>query len=152
MAPTASAKADAAPVHIMEELRNGYDSLPHLHVVHVVSHPGAGEFCIRAERSLAVLGTAAGTVTKIQYLELVPSLFLGSLLLVNSWSVRKHLSLRNAILLGLGLILLSIAGMNLYVIAHGGLGYCAYPVAFHILKRVLVGTAVLIIINGSPAC
>ena len=40
-----------------------------------------------------------------------------------------------------------ISGMNLYTILHGGLGYCAYPVAFRVVKRILIGTAVMIIVT-----
>jgi TPR repeat protein len=101
-----------------------------------------------AQQALAVFGTEAGTVTKFEYLELVPSLLFGSLVLVSFFlSGRKHLDLRNAALLLLGLSLLAVSGMNLYTIAHGGLAYCTYPVAFRIVKRVLIGTAVLIIVT-----
>ncbi len=101
-----------------------------------------------AQRALAVFGTDAGTVTKLEYLELVPSLVLGSWVLLDFLlRGRKHLNFRNSALLLLGLSSLAISGMNIYVIVHGGLGYCTYPVAFRIVKRVLIGTAVLIIIT-----
>lgn len=101
-----------------------------------------------AQQALAVLATESGTVTKFEYLELVPSLLLGSLVLLDFLvRGRKHLDLRNAALLMLGLSLLAVFGMNLYVIVNGGLGYCNYPVAFIIVKRVLIGTALLIILT-----
>lgn len=101
-----------------------------------------------AQKALAVLVAESDTVTKFEYLELVPSLVLGSWVLLDFLlRGRKHLDLRNAALLLLGLSSLAISGMNIYVIAHGGLGYCTYPVAFRMVKRVLIGTAVLIIVT-----
>src|SRR6266568_3671718 len=49
-----------------------------------------------AQRALAVFGTDAGTVTKLEYLELVPSLVLGSWVLLDFLlRGRKHLNFRN---------------------------------------------------------
>ena len=119
-------------------------------------HSEARRWCIKAakqgnadaQQALAVLVAESDTVTKFEYLELVPSLVLGSWVLLDFvLRGRKHLDLRNAALLLLGLSSLAISGMNIYVIAHGGLGYCTYPVAFRIVKRVLIGTACLIIVT-----
>jgi TPR repeat protein len=119
-------------------------------------HSEARRWCIKAakqgnadaQQALAVLVGASDTVTKFEYLELVPSLVLGSWVLLDFlFRGRKHLDLRNVALLLLGLSSLAISGMNIYVIAHGGLGYCTYPVAFRIVKRVLIGTACLIIVT-----
>jgi len=108
------------------------------------ANQGSGD----AKQALAAFGTEADTVTQLEYLELVPSLVLGSWVLLAFLSRgRKHLDLRNAALLLLGLSSLAVSGMNIYVIAHGGLGYCTYPVAFRIVKRVLIGTACLIIVT-----
>lgn len=100
-----------------------------------------------AQQGLAVLGIGSDLVTKFEYLELVPSLLFGSWIFLEFLRGRKHVDVRNAALLLLGSSLLAISGMNLYVIAHGGLRYCTYPVAFRIAKRVLIGTAVLIIVT-----
>jgi hypothetical protein len=73
---------------------------------------------------------------------------LGSLFMVHFLlRGRKHLDFRNAALLLLGLVSLAIEGMNVYVIAHGGVGYCTYPSALRIVKRVLVGIAALIVVT-----
>ena len=97
-----------------------------------------------AQQALAVFGK----VTKLEYVELVPSLLLGSLFFLDFLlRGRKHLDFRNAALLLLAVVLLAIAGMNLYVIAHGGVGYCAYPLVFRIVRLVFVATAVLIIVT-----
>lgn len=98
-----------------------------------------------ARQAIALLGKESAMMMRLEFVELVPSLLLGSLVLVDFFSRgRKHLDLRSAALLVLGLALLSIAAMNIYVIANGGLGYCTYPLAFHVVKRILIGIAVLI--------
>jgi TPR repeat protein len=100
------------------------------------------------KQALGLFGTQSSTVTKLEYLELVPSLALGLWVLVAFVVHRGNiLEWRQAALLLLGVSLLAVSGMNLYVIAHGGLGYCTYPVAFRVVKRVLIGTAVLIIVT-----
>jgi TPR repeat protein len=119
-------------------------------------HSAARLWCIKAakqgnadaQQALAVLLAEPDTVTKFEYLELVPSLVVGSWVLLDFLlRGRKHLDLRNAALLLLGMSSLAIAGMNIYVIAHGGLRYFTYPVTFHIVKRVLIGTACLIVVT-----
>jgi TPR repeat protein len=101
-----------------------------------------------AQQALAVFVAESDTVTKFEYLELVPSLVMGSWVLLDFLlRGREHLDLRNAALLLLGLSSLAISGMNIYVIAHGGLGYCTHPVVFRIVKRVLIGTACLIVVT-----
>jgi TPR repeat protein len=100
-----------------------------------------------AEQALRVLGTESGILMKLEYLELLTSLPFGSWILLAFFLHRtEHLDWRSAALLLLGLASVGISGMNLYVILHGGLGYCAYPAAFRIARRVLVGTAGLIIV------
>jgi len=101
-----------------------------------------------AKQALALFGTESGIVTKLEYVELVPSVLLGSLFMLDFLlRGRKHLDFRNSALLLLGLVALAIAGMNVYVIAHGGVGYCTYPSAFRIVRRALVGIAALIIVT-----
>jgi len=100
-----------------------------------------------AQQALALFAESH-TITKIEYLELLLSLpYAFWVLLDFVLRRRKHLDLRNAARLLLGLVFLTIAGMNLYVILHGGLMYCAYPAAFRIVKRALIGTGVLIIVT-----
>ena len=101
-----------------------------------------------AKQALGLFGTQSSTVTKLEYLELMAGLPLGLWVLAAFFVHRGDIrDWRQAALLLQGLSLLAVSGMNLYVIAHGGLGYCAYPVAFHIVKRVLIGTAALIIVT-----
>lgn len=101
-----------------------------------------------AQQALRLFGTQSSTVLTLEYLELFASLPFGMWVLVAFFVHRGNaLDWRQAALLLLGLCFLAISGMNLYVIANGGLGYCTYPVAFRVVRRALVGTAVLIIIT-----
>ncbi len=87
-------------------------------------------------------------MTKLEYIELLACLPLGLWVLVSFFVHQGNiLDWRQAALLLLGLVFLANSGMSLYVIVHGGLLYCSYPVAFHIVRRVLIGTAVLIIVT-----
>jgi hypothetical protein len=101
-----------------------------------------------AQQGLALLGPQKSMVTKVEYFEFLTGLPFG-LWVVTSFFVHRGniLDWRQAALLLLGLLFVAIAGMNLYVIVHGGLSYCTYPVAFRVVKRVLVGTAALIVIT-----
>jgi hypothetical protein len=97
---------------------------------------------------LGLFGTQSSTVTKLEYLQLLAGLPMGLWVLAAFLVHRGNiLDWRQAALLLLGLVFLANSGMSLYVIVHGGLGYCAYPVAFHIVRWVLIGTAVLIIVT-----
>jgi Sel1 repeat len=101
-----------------------------------------------AQQALKVFGTESSLVMKLEYLELLTSLPFGLwILLAFLVHRREPLDWRNVSVLLLGLISIAISGMNLYVILHGGLGYCAYPAAFRIVRRVLVGIGVLIFIT-----
>jgi len=101
-----------------------------------------------AKQALGLFGTQSSTVKKLEYVELLAGLPLGLWVLAAFFVHRGNiLDWRQAALLLLGLSSLAISGMNIYVIAHGGLGYCTYPVAFRIVKRVLIGTACLIIVT-----
>jgi TPR repeat protein len=98
-----------------------------------------------AQQALVTLGAESSTVTILDYSEFLGGLFLGV------WSLmdlllhrRKPLDWRQAPLLLFGLVWLGISGMSLYVILHRGLLYCSYPVAFHIVKRLLIAGAMLI--------
>ncbi len=101
-----------------------------------------------AKQALGLFGTQSSLVKKLEYFELLTGLPLGLWVLTAFFVHRGNiLDWRQAALLLLGLIFLAISGMNIYVIAHGGLGYCTYPVTFHIVKRVLIGTACLIVVT-----
>jgi hypothetical protein len=87
------------------------------------------------------------TVTMLEWIQLVGAAFCGSWILLGFIFNRKHLDWRNAAVLLLGVVFLSLSGMNLYVVLRGGLQYCAHPLVFRIAKRVLIGTAVIIVIT-----
>jgi hypothetical protein len=116
----------------------------------------ARRWCIKAakqgnadgQQALGLFGTQSSTVTKLEYIELLTCLPLGLWVLAAFFVHQGNiLDWRQAALLLLGLVFLANSGMSLYVIVHGGLVYCSYPVAFHIVRRLLLGTAVLIIIT-----
>lgn len=100
-----------------------------------------------AKKALTLLGTESSAVTKLEFLELLSGLPLG-LLLLGAFLVHRGniLDWRQAALFLLGVIFLTNSGMSLYVIVHGGLTYCLYPVAFHTVRRVLLGIAFLIVV------
>ncbi len=101
-----------------------------------------------AKQALRLFGTQSSTVSKLEYIELLTCLPLGLWVLVSFFVHQGNiLDWRQAALLLLGLVFLTNSGMSLYVIVHGGLLYCSYPVAFHIVRRLLLGTAVLIVIT-----
>jgi len=101
-----------------------------------------------AQQALGLFGTQSSTVTKLEYIELLTCLPLGLWVLVSFFVHQGNvLDWRQAALLLLGLVFLTNSGMSLYVIVHGGLLYCSYPLAFHIVRWVLIGTAVLIIVT-----
>ncbi len=101
-----------------------------------------------ARQALALLGMESSTATKLEYIELLGGLFLGIWVLMDVLShPGRHWDLRQAALLLLGLVCFGISGMNLYVIFQGGLLYCSYPLAFHIVKRSLIGIAILIFVT-----
>jgi TPR repeat protein len=102
---------------------------------------------VDAKQALALFGTESSIVTKLQYVEFLSGLLLGLWLLAAFFVHRGNiLDWRQAALLLLGLIFLANSGMSPYVIVHGGLRYCLYPVAFHTVRRVLLGIAFLIIV------
>jgi hypothetical protein len=99
-----------------------------------------------AQYSLKLLGLESSTVTKLEYVELLTGLPLGLWLLLDFvLRGRNPLNWRQAFLMLLGLVFLSNAALSLYVITQGGMRYCSYPVALHIARRVLLGTAIVII-------
>ena len=100
-----------------------------------------------AQQALRLL-RAQSAVTKLEYFELLAGLPFGLWILTAFFVHRGNIfDWRQAALFLLGLIFLANSGMSLYVIVHGGLLYCSYPVAFHIVRWVLIGTAVLIIVT-----
>ncbi len=113
-------------------------------------------WCIRAamhadgetEHALKLLAMEVGMVTKLELFEFLTALPLGVWVLASFFVHRGNgLDWRQGSLLLLAIVFLAISGMSLYVVVHGGLGYCSYPVAFRIVKRVLIGTACLIIVT-----
>jgi hypothetical protein len=116
-----------------------------------------------ARQALTLLGTESSRVTKLEYIELVGGLFVGVWVLMDVLlHDRKHWGLRKSALLALGFACLGIAGMNLYVVLQDGLLYCSHPLAFHVVRRSLIGIAILIFAtvvlpakknsNALPAC
>ena len=100
-----------------------------------------------AQQAVRVL-RAQSAVTKLEYLELLGGLSLGFWLLAAFFVHRANiLDWRQAALLLLGLVFLTNSAMSLYVIVNGGLLYCSYPLAFHMVRRVLIAIAVLIIVT-----
>src|SRR5262249_46955402 len=101
-----------------------------------------------AKQALSLFGTESGIVTKLEYFQLLAGLPFGLWILTAFFVHRGNIfDWRQASLLLLGVVFLANSGMSLYVIVQGGLLYCSYPVAFHIVRRFLLGTAVLIIVT-----
>jgi hypothetical protein len=91
--------------------------------------------------------SALNTATILDYIELLGGLFCGLWVLLDFLHNRRRLHWRNATLLLFGVVLLGLSGMSFYVVLNGGLAHCAYPLAFRIVKRLLVGAVVVITVT-----
>jgi TPR repeat protein len=100
-----------------------------------------------AQQAVKLLA-AQSAVTKLEYFELLAGLPLGFWILASFFVHRGDiLAWREAALFLLGLVFLANSGMSLYVIVQGGLLYCSYPVAFHVVRRILIGIGILIMVT-----
>ena len=101
-----------------------------------------------AQQDLELFGRESSIGRKLEYVQFLAGLPFGLWMLAAFFMHRGNiLDWRKAALLLLGLVYVAVSGMSLYVIVHGGLGYCAYPLAFHIVKRVLIGIAIVITVT-----
>jgi len=109
------------------------------------ANQGSGD----AKQALAAdFGTGSGIVTKVEYFELLACLPFGLWITTAFFVHRGNIfNWRKAALLLLVLIFLANSGFSLYGIVDGGLLYCSYPLAFRIVRWVLIGVACLIIVT-----